>query len=271
MCKTMEEKREIVRRLRPIDDILFEKLAEDKEVAQEIIRVILSDPDIVVESVIPQDSVPNLMGRSVRLDALCRLKDGRKCNVEVQRSNNDKHLKRVRYNASGITWSTSDKGTNFDKIPDVCVIYISEFDFIGEGRTIYHIDKVVRETGKVVSDGLEEVFVNTTIDDGTEISDLMRCFLQASVANEKFPELSRRMDELKNTEEGVSCMCAVIEKYYGEDIEKARKEARAQGQAEGMADAIIGLITTGIITLSQGASQLKISEDKLRKMIDAKQ
>ena len=72
MCKTMEEKREIVRRLRPIDDILFEKLAEDKEVAQEIIRVILSDPDIVVESVIPQDSVSNLMGRSVRLDALCR-------------------------------------------------------------------------------------------------------------------------------------------------------------------------------------------------------
>ena len=147
------------------------------------------------------------------------------------------------------------------------MIYISEFDFIGEGRTIYHIDKVVRETGKVVSDGLEEVFVNTTIDDGTEISDLMRCFLQASVANEKFPELSRRMDELKNTEEGVSCMCAVIEKYYGEDIEKAKKEARAQGQA----DIIIGIISDGTITLSQGASRLNISEEKMRKMIDAKQ
>ena len=125
----------------------------------------------------------------------------------------------------------------------------------------------MRETGKVVSDGLEEVFVNTTIDDGTEISDLMRCFLQASVANEKFPELSRRMDELKNTEEGVSCMCAVIEKYYGEDIEKAKKEAWAQGET----DTIIRLITAGLLTLSQGAAQLNLSEDKLKEMINAKQ
>ena len=125
----------------------------------------------------------------------------------------------------------------------------------------------MRETGKVVSDGLEEVFVNTTIDDGTEISDLMRCFLQASVANEKFPELSRRMDELKNTEEGVSCMCAVIEKYYGEDIEKAKEEAWAQGET----DTIIRLITAGLLTLSQGAAQLNLSEDKLKEMINAKQ
>ena len=74
-------------------------------------------------------------------------------------------------------------------------------------------------------------------------------------------------------------MCAVIEKYYGEDIEKARKEARAQGQAEGIAqgiaqgeaDAMVKLIAAGIITLSQGATQLNISEDKMRRMIDERQ
>lgn len=74
-------------------------------------------------------------------------------------------------------------------------------------------------------------------------------------------------------------MCAVIEKYYGEDLETARKEARAQGKAEGKAegktegrtDAIIELITAGLLTLSQGAVQLNISEDKMREMVAAVQ
>lgn len=70
-------------------------------------------------------------------------------------------------------------------------------------------------------------------------------------------------------------MCAVIEKYYGEDLETARKEARAQGKAEGMAEGkvgtIIGLVASGIITPAQGAAQLNISEDKMRKMVAAAQ
>ena len=45
---------------------------------------------------IVQSSERNLYGRSVRLDALCILGNGKKCNVEVQRSNKDHHLKRVR-------------------------------------------------------------------------------------------------------------------------------------------------------------------------------
>ena len=55
--------------------------------------------------------------------------------------------------------------------------------------------------------------------------------------------------------------------YYVEDIEKAKKEAWAQGET----DTIIRLITAGLLTLSQGAAQLNLSEDKLKEMINAKQ
>ena len=37
------------------------------------------------------------------MDALCVLGNGAKVNIEVQRSDNDNHLRRVRFNASSIT------------------------------------------------------------------------------------------------------------------------------------------------------------------------
>ncbi len=34
------------------------------------------------------------------------------------------------------------------------IIYISECDFLKGNKTIYHVDKVLRETGTVIDDGL---------------------------------------------------------------------------------------------------------------------
>ena len=95
--KTLEEKIEQVKNFRPIDDTFFEVLADDIGVCQEMLRIILEDEKLIVKDVIVQSSERNLYGRSVRLDALCILGNGKKCNVEVQRSNKDHHLKRVQY------------------------------------------------------------------------------------------------------------------------------------------------------------------------------
>ncbi len=119
--------------------------------------MILSDKKLVVEDVIVQNSKRNLYGRSVRLDALCTLGNGTKCNIEVQRSNNDNHLKRVRYNAASIAVVDSQRGDKFRELEDLYVVYISEFDVFHGGYTKYHVDSVVRETGKKVKDGLDAV------------------------------------------------------------------------------------------------------------------
>lgn len=185
-----EEKLKIVQRLRPIDDIFFEAIAEDPEVCEEILRVILEDPKLTVLEVITQSSEKNIYSRSVRLDALCTLGDGTKCNIEVQKSDNDDHLKRARFNASSITIKESNTGERFSDTIDLYIVYISQFDFLKEGRCIYHIDKVIRESGTTVDDGLHEIFVNTAVNDGSDISDLMSCFLATDVNNDKFPKLS---------------------------------------------------------------------------------
>ena len=97
-----------------------------------MLRTILEDEELIVKDVITQNSEKNLYGRSVRLDALCTLGNGEKCNIEIQRSDNDDHLRRVRYNASSITLRDSQSGTKFNKIPEVYVVFISEFDVFNE-------------------------------------------------------------------------------------------------------------------------------------------
>ena len=109
---SLAEKRERVKKLRPIDDVFFEVLADE-----EILRTILKDDRLIVEDVIVQSSHRNVWGRSVRLDALCILGDGSRCDIEVQRANSDNHLKRARYNAACIVTKNTDPGERFEKSP----------------------------------------------------------------------------------------------------------------------------------------------------------
>ena len=217
----LQEKIERVKDLRPIDDIFFEVLARNPNVCQEILRVILEDETLVVDQVITQCSERNLYGRSVRIDALCTLGNGTKCNIEVQRSNNDDHLKRARFNASSITVRESNTGDNFKDIVELYIVYISEFDFFKGGKTIYHIDKVLRENGSVIDDGLHEIFVNTVIDDGTNIAELMACFVKKEVKNSKFPIMSAEVTRLKETEGGTQAVCEVMEHYENLAVKNA--------------------------------------------------
>lgn len=222
---TLEQKKRKVQDFRPIDDVFFEVLANDVLFCEELLRTILEDQKLVVNDVIVQSSEKNMYGRSVRLDALCTLGNGEKCNIEVQRSDNDDHLKRVRFNASSITVKESQVGDRFEDVAEVYVVYISEFDIFDRERTIYHVENVIRETGEQVDDGLHRIFVNTTYNDGSDIADLMSCFTQKQVDNPKFPVLTRRMNELKNEEGGLNIMCEVMQKYEQIAAKKERIEA----------------------------------------------
>ena len=231
--RNLEEKKEQVKNFRPIDDTFFEVLADDIGVCQEMLRIILEDEKLIVKDVIVQSSKRNLYGRSVRLDALCILENGKKCNVEVQRSNKDHHLKRVRFNASVITVRDSQTDDKFEETIDLIVVYISEFDIFKRGRVIYHVDSVIRETQEKVDDGLERVFVNTAVKDGTTISEYMNCFLQKEIDNAKFPELTNRVHYLKHEEGGVNAVCEVMRKYSEEVAEKAYLQGEEAGKEIG--------------------------------------
>ena len=207
-----------VRRLVPIDDVMFQKICESKATCQEIISTVLGEPVKVLE-VVPQDSIGNLQGRSVRLDCLCRLKGCVYVNVEVQKANNDDHETRVRYNASVITANKTPKSAKFKDVARVIVVYITKFDIFRSGFPIYHVDRVVRETKEVRSDGFAEIYVNAAVkkyDDAlnANVSDLMKLFVDRETFNsEKFPEFSKRKNTFVNTEKGKAKMSEFMEQF----------------------------------------------------------
>ena len=217
---------EEARKLNPIDDLFFSKMAESREVCKEIIVAALWE-DVIINDVIPQNTIVNLQGRGLRLDLLSDAgpallveaelpKDssigpkGAKVNIEVQKSDDDDHQRRVRYHASAITMNYTPRGTKkFRDIPNVVEIFISAFDPFRKGKSRYKINRVIDFDGTVVQNGVTEIYVNTEIQDHTtkelgDLSDLMRLFVEPNVYDyEKFPFFSRRKHQFKETEEGV--------------------------------------------------------------------
>ena len=222
----------IVQQLNIIDDTLFQKMAEDPDFCDEVISSVL-EQKVIVKNVTPQNSVKNLQGRSIVLDALCELENGEECNVEVQKANDDDHQKRVRYNTSCITANITEPGAKFKNVPDVIAIYISKFDMFQSEKTVNHIDRGVRETGEVQDNGLQEINVNTKIDDGTDIAELMHIITDGDAYDfEKFPNVSKRKKQFKESEGGNEEMCDLVENYAKERAEAAAKEAAEKATKE---------------------------------------
>ena len=207
-------------------------MGESPEVDEEIISTILQFP-VKVLRVIPQSTIANLQGRSVRLDVLADVvrveaelmedcpigEKGAKVNIEVQKDNNDDHQRRVRYNASVITANETPTGAKFRNVPDVVAIFISKFDVFKEGEMLYQIDRKIRKSGTEVFNGFTEIYVNAAVKDrSTEglsaIADLMEIFVEEDRYDyDKFPKTSKRKDQFKNTEEGVKSMSRDLEAW----------------------------------------------------------
>lgn len=86
------------------------------------------------------------------------------------------------------------------------------------------MDSVVRESGKVIKDGLERIFVNTKIKDGSVIGELMECFEQTDVQNSKFPQLSSEVEYYKKEQKGRDTMCDVVENFARDYAKEYAKE-----------------------------------------------
>jgi hypothetical protein len=100
----------------------------------------------------------------------------------------------------------------------VYAIFISKFDIFNEQRTIYHINRVIEETGSIVDNGIHEIYVNTAVNDGSDIAELMQYFRNSVGEHENFMKLCKRVKYFKESQEGVASMCQVLEDYAAEKV-----------------------------------------------------
>jgi hypothetical protein len=130
----------------------------------------------------------------------------------------------------------------------VTVVFISKFDIFGGNLPLYHVDRVVRETGKIVDNGFEEVYVNTKVKDDSEVSELMEVFVDDTAYNSKFPKTSAGKRRYKETESGVNIMCEIMEKLATE------------ARDEGMLKTLFSLVEDGVLTISEAAKRANMTE-----------
>ena len=255
-----------VGKLRPIDDLMFRVMAQSKAFCGELLRVLLQDPGLEVVECKPQSAVTNTWGRSAVLDALCELSDGRLVDVEVQRADKGDLQRRARYYASLVTADRTPPGTPFGDVPDVCVVLVCEFDPLRAGCPLYHVDRVVRETGESAENGLEEVYVNALARDGSEVSALMRVLTEAEAYDEeRFPETSRVKRRLRETEEGRKDMGSVIEEIRAECI----AEGEERGKLEGKLETLVRLVRDGLVSVQDAATSVGVDADEIRRALAA--
>lgn len=245
----MSRIREAAKAMNPIDDAFFQKMAEDIGFCEEVVQTILMDKTIRIIEHRPQLPLKNLQGRSAVLDLLCVKGGGKKVLVEVQKSDDDNHVRRVRYNSSLVTTNITDPGTKFENIEDIICIYISRSDFIKGGKVIYHVDRVVRETGTLLENGITEIYVNAQAKDDTEIGKLMEVFTESDkYYSDLFPRIAQRKQYFKDDKKGVEEMCAILE------------EVRLEGKVD-------ALLSEGY-SAEEIASKVKESVEKINEIIE---
>ena len=216
-----EERRNKVRRFQLTSDIFFCKVLEDKEACQEVIRILLGHPSLVVKDVKTQYSIRNIENRSVVLDVLAEDTDGRMVNVEMQVSEDEDHQRRARYYQASMDMSFLEKGCPYEELPELYLIFITEKDFLNQKTGICYIDRVVRSRGTVTDNGVHEVYANLTYGCEDERIDELLRYMKKSDSDyqtEVFPNVVRKVRYLKEQKEGVEIMCRILEEERNEGI-----------------------------------------------------
>lgn len=282
----LDDARAAVKAMRPLDDEFFRHVADDPRAVEEIVRAALDDGNIEVESCRAQERVDLVGRRSICADALCRTADGRLVNVEAQVGRQNDDVRRVRDHLSMITAAYTAKGTSFGMIPDVAVVYLADYDPIGDGLASYTVRRTVLENGRPLDDGEVSVYANGTADDGSALSKVM-AVMCGKVASDygACPALSERVDFIRNDEEVQREMTDAVEAILESSVERrvdailASKQAEAyregreeglekglekgleqgleQGQVKGQVKAVLDMFWSGVIPAPAAAEYLR--------------
>ena len=215
--------------LRLLDDDFMTKVFEDKKSAELLLQIILNRDDLKVKESFSQYGIKNLQGRSVRLDILAVDRENRVYDIEIQRSDYGAEVKRARYNSSLLDANVTEPREKYEALNESYVIFITENDVLKKGFPIYHIERIITETGDLFGDEEHIIYVNSQIKDETSLGKLMHDFACIDAKDMYYQVLADRVRYFKEDEKGVTFMSKILEDMRNE----ARAEGRVIGRAEG--------------------------------------
>ncbi len=237
----MERKRkeplEAVGKLSLMDDNLMTLVFDRNiEAAELLLNVILERSDLKVLEVAGQREYKNPMpgGRSITIDIYAEDRDGKNYDIEVQRSSAGADVRRARFHSSMIDTKMLKAGQEFKEIHESYVIFITASDVLGAGRSLYHVNRMIEETGTYFGDGSHIIYVNGSYkDDNDPVGRLMHDFRCLSSEDMFYSVLARQVRYFKETEGGQEIMCQVFEELAEKRVIEEKKESARRMIARG--------------------------------------
>ena len=222
-----------------------------------LLQIILNRDDLTVQEVHGQHDLKNLQGRSVRLDILAVDQENHTYNIEVQRNDHGAGAKRARYNSSLLDANLTDPGDAYDALNETYVIFITEKDVLRGGLPIYHINRIIEETGKSFGDDAHIIYVNSQIKDETALGKLMHDFTCTDPDDMNYPVLAQRVRYFKEDTKGVATMCRAFE------------EVREETKHEQSIEIAKSLLEVGKMTYEEIARSVQLPVEEV-KALDTK-
>ena len=147
-----------------------------------------------------------------------------------------------------------------------------------EGRPLYNIDRVIRESGKTFNDGSKIVYVNSQCRDDTALGKLMQDMYCTDPAQLNYKEFAPRMEQLKNKKEVSVTMRDLFEEYaqlaatrMAQDMAQGMAKDMAQGMAKDMAQGMAKDMAQGMAKdMAQGMAKdmVKEAEKKAQEAVE---
>ena len=242
------------------DDLMSRVFDKNIEATELLLRIIL-ERKIKVISVNGQEEMKSAAvgGRNITLDVHALDENGEKMDIEVQGNSEGAHIRRARYHSSVLDSRMLKEGQEFKEIKDSYVIFIYKCDKFQEGLPLYHIDRYVRETGKLFEDGSHIIYVNGNYKGDDEIGHLMQDFHQTDPDNMHYKELSQGVRHFKEVEEGRDTMCEAVQEYAKEYANEYANEKQAAN--------VKNLMESAGFTMERALDSLKIQGEEREAII----
>ena len=224
-----------IQQLRLLDDLLMQTAMDGFIPGVELIlRIILDMPELTVTELTVQKLLPHVLSRKVTLDVKAVDAEGQHYNIEVQRSDSGATPRRPRYHSALMDVQFLQKGMKVAALPESYVVFITENDVLGAGLPVYHIDRVVAETGKLFDDGAHIVYANGAYKADDAVGHLMADFRARDPDEMHYSVLAEQVRTVKSNQKGVREMSQVLLEM--------RQEGYDEGYGEGYGKAVAKLL-----------------------------
>ena len=227
---------------RPLDDDFMRELFRNNwTLAELVLRIITGIKDLTLIQQETQYDLKRLVGaKSICLDVFGKDNQQKLYDLEIQRADEGAVPERARYHSSAMDIEFLSEGQKFTELPTTYTIFITENDIFGTGQPIYYVDRMVRNfKNRFFFDRSHILYVNGAYVGDDDIGKLMHDFRCTNADDMNFELMAKATRYYKNTPEGVSYMCEVMEKRIKENVEIAEYNQAVKMALEMLADGTI--------------------------------